>query len=76
MKEEDTSPIVQIFLALRVQHVLASLKLWLDLLWLASRAMKAQDPLSDHQLPPLHLLSALNVFHNPEVSWARNRSSR
>lgn len=76
MKEEDASSTVQIFLPLKIQHILVSLKTWVDLLRLASHALKAQDPLSDRQLLPLHLLSALNIFHTPKVSQARNRSSR
>lgn len=38
----------------------------------ASHALKAQDPLSAHQLLPLHLLSALNIVHTPKVSQTRN----
>lgn len=56
MKEEDASSAVQIILPLKVQHILVTLKTWLDLLRLARCTLKAQDPLSDHQLLPLHLL--------------------
>ena len=66
MKVEDASSTVQIFSPLKVQHT------WLDLLQL----LKAHNPLSDCQLLPVHLLSALNIFHIPKVSQARNRSSR
>ena len=75
-EEEDACSTVQIILPLKVQHILVSLKRWLDLLRLASCTLTAQDPLCDRQLLPLNLLSALNIFHTPKVSQARNRSSR
>lgn len=72
MKEEDASSTAQTYLPLKVQHILVFLKMWLDLPWLASHALKAQDPLSTPQLLPLHLLSALYIVHTPKVSQTRN----
>lgn len=46
MKEEDASSTAQIYLPPKVQHILVFLKMWLDLPWLASHALKAQDPVS------------------------------
>lgn len=72
MKEEDASPIAQIHLPLKVQHILVFLKMWLDLSWLASHALKAQDPLSTPLLLLLHLLSALSIVPTPKASQTRN----
>lgn len=49
---------------------LVSPKAWLDLIQLVSCAMKAWEALrpTDHQLLPMHLLSALNILHTPDVS--------
>lgn len=46
MKEEDAFSTAQIYLPPKVQHILVFLKMWLDLPWLASHALKAQDPVS------------------------------
>lgn len=72
MKEEDATSTAQIYLPLKVQHVLVFLKMWLDFPWLARHALKAQEPLSTPQLLPLHSLSALNIVHTPKVSQTRN----
>lgn len=63
MKKEDDSSTVLIILPLRVQHVLASLKTWLDLLRLASHTMKAQDPLESSAPSPALAFSTEHLSH-------------